>query len=327
MKKFKFYISILVAISIFAVSCTKNNATHIPKDAFAVMVIDGKESAKVFDTQSFTENEEYKKAVKEVESMSKKLAELLEKIAKNPDASGILLTKKIYAFTQFNKDAITVGTIIPINKKTLEENIDLIGKELGFPIEMFTKEKNKIKYVEIDASTVLGWNKDVFILLYSEANNLNFDALEKLMNLKESESIMSDKDFKNFHKNCKAFNIWVSSNIIEKIDIEKEAMAEFQKLTGIDLKNNYGHFIIDVQKGEVSFTAKMRFNESIQNLDQKKIMENFDKISELVESKFGKIIDLISVLSNKNTNDTIDEIDYNSEISEEEWEELINSGI
>lgn len=327
MKKFKFYIIILVTISIFAVSCTKNNATHIPKDAFAVMVIDGKESAKVFDTKTLTENEEYKNAVKEVESMSKKLAELLEKIAENPDASGILLTKKIYAFTQFNKDAITVGTIIPINKKTLEENIDLVSKELGFPIGMLIKEKNKIKYVEIDASTVLGWNKDVFILLYSEANNLNFDALEKLMNLKESESIMSDKDFKNFHKNCKAFNIWVSSNIIEKIDIEKEAMAEFQKLTGIDLKNNYGHFIIDVQKGEVSFTAKMRFNESIQNLDQKKIMENFDKISELLETKFGKIIDLISVLSNKNTNDTIDEIDYNSEISEEEWEELINSGI
>ncbi|HOK37603.1 MAG TPA: DUF4836 family protein [Bacteroidales bacterium] len=327
MKKFKFYISILVAISIFAVSCTKNNATHIPKDAFAVMVIDGKESAKVFDTKTLTENEEYKNAVKEVESMSKKLAELLEKIAKNPDASGILLTKKIYAFTQFNKDAITVGTIIPINKKTLEENIDLVSKELGFPIGMLIKEKNKIKYVEADPSTVLGWNKDIFILLYSEANNLNFDSLEKLMNLKESESIMSDKDFKNFHKNCKAFNIWVSSNIIEKIDIEKEAITEFQKLTGIDLKNNYGHFIIDVQKGEVSFTAKMRFNESIQNLDQKKIMGNADKISELLETKFGKIIDLISVLSNKNTNDTIDEIDYNSEISEEEWEELINSGI
>jgi hypothetical protein len=325
MKKFKFYILIFAALSIFAVSCTKNNASHIPKDAFAVMVIDGKEYAKVFDTKTITENEEYKNAVKEVESVSKKLAELLEKIAKNPEASGILLSKKIYAFTQFNKDAITIGAIVPINKKSLEENIDLVGKELGFPIGMFTKEKNKIKYVEIDASTVLGWNKDVFIFLYSKANNLNFDSLEKLMNLKESESIMSDKDFKNFHKNCKAFNIWVSSNIIEKIDIEKDAIIEFQDLTGINLKNNYGHFIIDFQKGEVSITTKMRFNESIQNLDQKKIMENANKISKLLETKFGKIIDLVSVFSNKNTNDTIDEFDYNSEISEEEWEELINS--
>ncbi|HNQ68034.1 MAG TPA: DUF4836 family protein [Bacteroidales bacterium] len=321
MKKIKFSLPLLALAGVIMLfsSCSKNSATHIPKDAFAVMVVDGSEFTKFSDPEFIQENPEFKDAMKEIEKESKKAAELVEKVMKDPDATGILLTEKSYAFAVMDKENVIFGVILPINKKKLEENLDMIADEFKLPVSTFIKEKNDIKYMEPESGIIFGWNKDVIMLVVNEASDDNFALLEKYMNLKEKESIMSDKDFKKFHKNCKAFNIWISSNVINQIDLQKESIKEFEKLTGIELAGNYGHIYLDIQKDEITYTSTLKFNKSIQNLDKKKLLENAEEIAEL----FEPLLDELDIFGDRHYNDDeFEDSEYDEEYPEMTDEEL-----
>jgi len=167
MKKIKLSLPLLALVGIVLLfsSCSKNSATHIPKDAFAVMVIDGSEFTKFSDPEFIKEYPEYKDAMKEIEKESKKAAELIEKVLEDPDATGILFTKKSYAFAVMDKKDVIFGVILPINKKKMEENLDMIADEFKLPVSTFIKEKNDIKYMEPESGIIFGWNKDVLMLV------------------------------------------------------------------------------------------------------------------------------------------------------------------
>lgn len=312
-------ILLLAFVAILFASCSKNNATHIPKDSFAVMVIDGSEFMKIAKPELLQENKDVKDAIKEIEKESKKAAELMQKVIKNPDETGILLSEKSYAFAIMDKDNVIVGVIVPINKKKLEENVDLIAKEFNVPVAMFLKTKNDIKYMEPEAGMIFGYNENILMFVVNESSDDNFGLLEKYMNLKEKESIMSNDDFKKFHKNCTAFNLWISSDVIDKVDFEKESVKEFEKLSGIKLAGNYGHMHLDIQKDEVIFTSTLKFNESIQNLDLKKITENSEKIIKLFQ---GPIMNAFDMFGNNGYNeDSYDDMydEDTPEMTDEEW--------
>lgn len=333
MKKLKFTTPILLIalVAIFFASCSDNTANHIPKDAFAVMVIDGGELVKLADAEFIEDNPEYKDAMKDIEKESKKAAELIEKMLKDPDASGVLLTKKMYGFATIEDKEMVFGVIIPIDRKKLEENIDLIADEFNVPIAMVMEKKDEIQYMEPEPGMVFGWNDDIFMFVASENGEECFKLMEKYMNLDKKESIMSDKDFKKFDKNCKAINLWVSSNIIDKVDIEKDAIEEFEKLTGIELAGNYGHMHLDIQKDEITYTSTLKFNESIQNIDKKKLMDNAEKLMELFEGPISEGMDIFG--GGNNFDDDWDdewEDDWDEyydeeypEMTDEEWEALL----
>jgi len=329
MKKFKFSspLLLLAVVVIFFASCSKNAATHIPKDSFAVLVIDGSELMKFSDPEFIKENPEFKDAMKDIEKESKKAAELIEKVMKDPDATGILLSEKSYAFAVMNKEDVIFGFIIPIDRKKLEENIDLIAGEFNVPVSMFMETKNDIKYMEPESGIIFGYNEDVLMLVYNENSDSNFALMEKYMNLDKKESILSDDDFKEFDKNCKAINLWVSSNVINQIDMEKESIKEFEKLTGIQLAGNYGHMHLDIQKDEITYTSTLKFNESIQNLDKKKLIDNAEKIAEL----FEPLMEGLDMLGGGTAFDDeeFDEAEWDEysedypEMTDEEWEALL----
>jgi hypothetical protein len=327
MKKLKLSspLLLLAIVAVFFASCSKSPAVHIPKDAFAVMVLDGSELLKFSDPDMIKENKEYKDALKDIEKESKKAAELIEKVMKDPDATGILLTEKIYAFAVLNKEDVIFGVIIPIDRKTLEENIELIAEEFNVPVSMLMESKNEIDYMEPESGIIFGWNDDVAMIVVNEASDDNFGLLEKYLNLEKEESILTDKDFKEFDKNCKALNLWISSNVIDEIDMDKEAINEFEKLTGIDLAGNYGHMHLDIQKDEITYTSKIRFNESIQNLDTKKLMDNAEKIVELFEDPIMDGLDIFGGSDFEDDEMMTDSLydDY-PEMTDEEWEALLN---
>ena len=327
MKKLKVTTSIfLIAfVAMFFSSCSDSGtANHIPKDAFAVMVIDGGELSKLADAEFVKDNEEYKEAIKQVENESKKAAELIEKLLKDPDASGVMLSKKMYAFATIENKEMVFGFIIPIQRKKLEENIDLIAEEFNVPISMIMETKDDIKYMEPEQGMAFGWNDDVFMFVAAENGEACFDFLSKYMNLDKKESIMSDKDFKKFDKDCKALNLWVSSNVVDNIDLEIEAIKEFEDLTGIKFAGNYGHMHLDIQKDEVTFVSTLKFNESIQNLDKKKLMDNAEKLMSLFEKPIGEALNMFGN-SNKSYDDEWDE-DYDDDytpMTDEEWEAML----
>ncbi len=332
MKNLKLTTSIVLIafIAMFFSSCSDNTANHIPKDAFAVMVIDGNEFNKFADPDFVKNNEEYKDAMKQVEKESKKAAELIEKMLKDPDASGVMLTKKMYAFATVENKEMAFGLIVPINRKQLEENIDLIAEEYNVPISMIMETKDDIKYMEPEQGMAFGWNDDIFMFVAAENGEGCFDLLQKYMNLDKKESIVTDKDFKKFDKNCKAFNLWVSSNVIDKIDLEIDAIKDFEELTGIKLAGNYGHIHLDIQKDEVTFVSTMKFNESIQNIDKKKLMGNAEKLMTLFADPINEGMNLFGMMNQKNDNwddewdeDFDDYVGDYPEMTNEEWEALL----
>lgn len=326
-------IIVLVLVAVFFVSCSKNNSSHIPKNAFVVAVIDGKGLKDLTNNDFLKDNEEYKQTMESLKQESEKLVELIEKTQKNPDELGILLTKRSYAFASYDKEELLYGFIIPIDKKKLEANLDMIGSELGFPISAVLSTKDEIKYFA-DSDMILGWNKDVFIFLGKESGEVDFELLEKHFNLKKDESILANDDFNKFHKNCKDLNLWISSDIIKNVEEFDSEIKEFETLTGIDLANNYGHMHLEFAKGEINFTSSLRYNKSIQELDMEKLTEN----SEALEKFLSKYTDFINIcgLNNKYAeeydydydyeyDEDINWEDYQSEFTEEEWEEFLKA--
>ena len=318
-------IIVLVLVAVFFVSCSKNNSSHIPKNAFVVAVIDGKGLKDLTNNNFLKDNEEYKQTMESLKQESEKLVELIEKTQKNPDELGILLTKRSYAFASYDKEELLYGFIIPINKKKLEANLDMIGSELGFPISAGLSTKNDIKYFD-DEDMIFGWNKDVFIFLGKEGGEVDFALLEKHFNLKKDESILANDDFKKFHKNCKDLNLWISSDIIKNINEFDGEVKEFETLTGIDLANNYGHMHLEFAKGQINITSSFRYNKSIQELDIKKLNEN----SETLEKFFNKYLNLFNPVNSYDVYDyeydeDINWEDYQSEFTEEEWEEFLKA--
>ncbi len=284
MKKIKLSILPLMALAfvlIFA-SCTDNTAKHIPEDAFAVFVMDGGKLLKNTDSKIILDSDEYKDMKKEFDSEYPKTAKLVEDIIKDPNKSGLLLKNKMYMFATLVEEELVGGLIIPINRKVLDENLEMIGKEFGFPISLLLKTKDDISYFE-DTDYILAFDKNILMVLYNMSSKNTFDLAEGYMNQEKSKSILGDKDFKAFLGNCKDINLWLSSNVASKIKETEEQVKEFEKLTGIDVANNYGHFHFDISKKEIVYTQKVRFNKSIQEADWAKLMENAEKIMDLLE--------------------------------------------
>ncbi len=297
MKKLKLLSTILVLVLVAAlsVSCTKNYSSYIPKNAFLVGVIDGK-SMKDWPKENYlAEMEEYKELIETLKQEKPKLTELLEKVQKNPNELGILLTKRAYIFENYENKELTVGFVIPINKKKLEANIELIDEDLGFSASDELKTINNITYyIEPDSGFIWGWKKDVFIFLGNLASGkVDFDLLEKHFNLKNSESILSNADFKKFHKNCKDLNLWLSFHFIKDVDEIAEEIKEFESQTNIDVANNYKHMHLECKKGQINFTSTLKYNKTIQELDVEKLYKNSEKFREIIDEMCTGILELL----------------------------------
>jgi len=278
------------ALLIGVTSCSKKtaNLNFVPKNAFVVMTVDGKSWKDMVKPEKMLENDQYKEGMKEIEQTSKKLAEFIEKVAKDPNELGIEADGMMYGFVSMEDENLLLGFIAGVDKKKFEENLKMISEELDFELE--TKEKDGITYFMPEDELILGWDKNKVMLL-GLVDGHDFD-IEKelfaLMNQKKSESILDDKDFNAFLKDSKDFNIWISSNIVNVVD-DNEEIAELEKMLGIDFNDNYGHIFFEYTKGESTMTAKLRFNESIQKADWNKVFKNLTEMGMLdgIFSEFG----------------------------------------
>lgn len=284
-------VAIMLITTLGLTSCGDNIAKHIPEDAFAVAVIDGKELIEYSKDVDIFENEEMQMLKDEYSNEMKNTIQLLMDAIEDPDNTGILWSKKSYFFATFFGEDIVAGYLIPISKSVLEENMELVGKDFGFPVSMMFKSKNDIKYFEPEETAILAYTDNLLFFLINESTENSLDIIESMLNQEKGNSILNNKDFSTFHKNCKDINLWVSSDLIENNFDNFDEIDEFEKLTGIELAGNYGHFHFSFSKKEIIFTQKLRFNESIQNLETKKLFENADKIVELFTAPVTKGFD------------------------------------
>ncbi|MBP7463049.1 MAG: DUF4836 family protein [Bacteroidales bacterium] len=319
MKKNLFFVVIaLLAVAFCVSSCGKKseNLNSIPKSAFVVVTCDGKAWKDATNPEALANNEEFQEGLKELEQMSQKLKDLVDKIMKDPNESGIMMDEMLYAFADMDKENVIVGVIASVDKEKLEANIKLISEELEVPFK--AEEKDGISYFMPESDMIVGWSKTKMMVLVL-AEGYDYD-LEKrffaLMNQDKKESILEDKDFNAFLKDSKDFNIWISSNVVNSLpDSEGVKMAE--KMVGFNFSDNYGHIHFDAEKGEWTLTAKLRFNESIQKADWNKVIENLDEMGAfdgLMDDFFGGYDDEEYEMDSLGG-------EY-SDLTEEEWAEI-----
>lgn len=320
------FLTLLIAAALlWSCSKTSDKLNHIPKETFAVLMVDGSQHDFAKNTDMLKENEDYEEMMEEVKQVSEKLYDLLQDVMKDPTKSGLMVNKDMFVFGYTNDKDILVAATIGIKQKILEENMELLSKELEFELEM--EEKDGIKYNMPESDMIFGYSKDLLILVtIAEGNNTDLEKeLFRLFNLKKDETISGNKDFKEFSKNCKDVNIWISSNVAKEVT-DAESISMMEKLIGIKISDNYGHIHFSFEKNEWEMTLKLRFNESIQEADWNKVMKNLDEFG-LMDELFGRSNswDDDYGWDDDEWDDEWDEYEYDDsyeEMTDEEWEEF-----
>ncbi|MDR3045985.1 MAG: DUF4836 family protein, partial [Bacteroidales bacterium] len=226
--------------------------------------------------------------MRELEKESYHTAQLLRKLLKDPNATGINITKKIYAFAQMVGEEFTLGIVCSVIPEILEKNIDNIAKDLKLMDDLNVSELNGMKFYEIEEGNdvIFGWKGNDFILLANTEHTATRNLLEKYFSRTEYESIVNNQTFKEFEKSSKFFNAMLSSNCIKEIDDRQfqQTINDLEDYSGIVINDNWGFFYYDVQKDRISVSATLKFNETIQNMDYRKIQRNYNKILRLMDS-------------------------------------------
>lgn len=292
------YLSLLLIIGVlginFLTSCsdTKSNINYIPEDALAVILINGEKVFNYTDIVDYKNLNDYKEFNQDYGDKFYESLKLLDVFADDIDKSGLLLSKTTLAFMKNVNDKPASGLIIPIDKEVFENNLKVIGEDLGFPIKLFFKNKDDLTYFTPDNKTVIAYNNNILLLFFNESNNNSFELAKAVIDNKSSnKSIMNNKDFKEFYYNAKDMNLWISSSIIDLNDEATENIAHYENLLGFDLKNNYGHFHFEINETEITMTQKFRLGEENENIDLRKLFNNIDLIvndaSQLIANLFG----------------------------------------
>lgn len=329
MKNSKLFIILFVVTVLFFSSCSNDRSVHIPKDAFFVAMFDGNKASKFYNKKQASEA--MQPVLDEIKGQLPNTEIILNDFIDDINSLGIEFSGKSYLFA-ITKDKNVMGMIIPIKRKKLEENINIVAKDFNLEISALLKEKNGIKYFELPGQLVIGWNNKTAICILGK--NAKSDIFEEYFNLKRDESILVNSDYKEFKRNCKDYNLWISSDVITHIEDSRDLADKLNSLTGIDLTNNYGHVHFDIQLDEISMVSKLKFNKSVRNFDPQRIMENADDISWVLRNLIDEVGESLRKLSPYNY-DYYNNSDYYEEYLEEDidvdydydLEELINSGL
>lgn len=286
-----------VAVVIFSLSsCTKDTTVkHIPQNAFAVAVLDGKKLIELSDNDRLLQNEQFLEFKEGFKNEFEKSLKIIEEIIEKPEKSGILLNRNIYIFACLVEDKPVFGLLIPFHKQVFEKNLKIFGEDFGFPVEMMFQKKNNISYFQPDMNSIISFNENLLVVLLNRSSKNTLDILESYYYPENNKSILNNNDFKRFYDNMKHINLWIASDVIDDVGYYKNEIEEFYQLTGMDLSNNYGHLHIEFKEREIVSTQKFRYNETIQNLNFEKIAVNYEKLTDLFLPQINTITDLLGL--------------------------------
>ncbi len=330
MKNLKRNVILLLTVTLVItfVSCKRDTTVnHIPKDAFTVAVFDGKKLLELSNSDRLLENEQFIEYKKDFKNEFEKSLKIIEEIIENPEKSGILLNRNIYVFASLVEEKPVFGLIIPFDKQVFEKNLKIFGEDFGFPVEMMFQNKDNISYFQPDMNSIISYNENLLVVLLNRSSKNIFDLLESYYYPEKNNSILNNVDFKGFYNNLEHINLWIASDVIDDVDYYKNEIEEFYQLTGMDISNNYGHLHIEFREREIISTQKLRYNETIQNLNFEKIAVNYEKLSDMFQHHINIITDLTGLGKSEPDDFDIDEwskFDWDtyewSDMSEEELE-------
>lgn len=264
--------SLAIIISLLFSSCSgpsKEIFKYVPETALAVFTVNPGDLIEKGKLQELD-------FVKEGASQT----EITSKIIEDPESSGIDM-EQVSAFFIFGKDPAYGCILMPIIDESDYENmISEIEKEMdeSFPRE----ERNGYQVVRIEEAVML-YDNSVSMTLFSMNDWVDDNLLliaDNLLSLEKEECLLSDKDFNNFIGKQKDINAWFSSTNLSSIPGAGE-MEDAMDLFG-SLRNNYGHAFAEFEKGSMTLTTNLRFNQTIQ--------ETIDKFNFLDENAIKELL-------------------------------------
>ncbi len=122
------------------------------------------------------------------------------------------------------------------------------------------------------------WNDSKLLILTptfrgidaAEKDKKLLDMAVKLMKQDAGKSIAGVPDFKKFDESRKDIACWICSDKIVDF-IPQRKLKEFKKIFDIDLKNNFLHFNLGFNKGNIEFTTKASLNEGAMKVLEEKM--------------------------------------------------------
>ena len=240
----------------------------VPKDTPGVIILDTKSFIKKGELDEISDTKVFKLFIKLLKEENKKLAKYLGEIADDPKLTGIDFRSDVVAFPYIdNTDIEDSAFVIAFGirdendfKDFTDEIIDLSNTDLKL------EEKDNYSFYAINRDVILGWD-DSKALFIGGSGDLE-DILENLLELKRSESIVSNKDFKKFSRKKGDLSLWFSTdnNIIQQF-IKAGSAGDIYYGLYDDLfyENNINDFIA----GFANFKLGMNLNFNDDNISLK----------------------------------------------------------
>lgn len=287
MKKFLFLASIVMLGVLFSSCGDKKVFKCIPDTADVVVVVS--------PDKNFSEMVD-KKALEEVfdeVGMRGSERDLMMKFVEDPKSMGLNLSKKMAAWMEVDKnvDPRRGGVVIRVSKADALRNAIQDMKDKDFFEFSEIIQQDGFSYVypfKDDKEAILGWNNDVMLLLFSDRDNLTASDLNTAFTRDKNTSVLANKDFNDFKKNLKNINVWVKSDkFFAEVDDVPE-VKEFKESANLDFKDNYLHFHLTVNKKELNMEVKVNRNESMQNVDQMKLLNAYKKLREMERKRYSR---------------------------------------
>lgn len=280
---------LLAAIIVFAIIWGINanrsqNAKYIPEDAFLVASINLYQlpSPRRKDKE-FLESQMSEIITTYMSSNHYNTAKILEKIQKDQNSSGINLRKNIYSFSHIDNNRFCMGIICSVDPTIFKNNIENICHDFNISDLKFN-ERDGITYCDIEHTIILGWKKETFIMLISDSSTISYNNLKEKFYLKKEHSFVEKSEYSEFNKNGNVLNFYMSSNIIKEIpnSFFQEQLGKLYDYSGINFNDNYVLLHVDIKDGKVELQSTINNKNLIKDIDCKKIINNKDKIEELM---------------------------------------------
>ena len=257
-----------IAYAVIVLLPSTDHLKLIPKDAMFVFTADLKQLALKADPGKIKNMKFMQKMQKQMEMSKSEETKVWEDILKDPASTGVDLAQDAYSFGTGFGDVGSYGVVF---KLTSASNFETFVKRM--PLKSSVNKESGYQTYKVENGIYLAWNNDAGMLLGGKGDESIKKQIGMLMTQKESESIVSNKNFMEFHKN--KYDIAAFINYSTMMDMignmsrssEMKNDAQMQKTMEM-MKGTYAGFTLNFDNDDVALTT------SYYNDDPKKL-ENF----------------------------------------------------
>lgn len=271
----------IAAMAFFALlvtSCTMGpSATDtIPSNSQIVGSVDLMSLAKKGDLAHWEDLNSMKAVSSALDNESKELKEMWNEVLANPENTGIDLSKDVYFFmVNDNASEQYSGlTFLLKDEAKFRSLLEKLGKESNDAL--IIDQVNGHNVVKVSPEVIMSWNQTHFLVL-AATNYVSRSILEeksdRLLSLEKSNSVNDISSFKQFVKDSKDINIWLSGSSL------KPFISKMPQYAGMAFSLDECAFTgyLDFKDGEITIDSKAYYSSQVIkdfNLDKDMV---FDK--------------------------------------------------